>query len=333
MRKSHLGRWLLYTLLSGVAIAVVLAALLAVELYAPFRPTAAEVVQYYEHQRMYVAPPPNIPMPSPPVALRVEPLGPWQVVLGRNDQGDGRICLQIAFVTKRRLTGIHHQGGSGNCFDPLSEVNPIELVSFYHGGYVAQAGIVTDPEILGLQMNWEDGTASTLPTEGTFLATRQDGVRLISMLGLNADGAVVEGSLVRDRTLQLENAAATRRAAVEGGFVDVGVYVQSNQGDQQCLRVSFTTVKTLTSSLTGEIYLSEQIVCGELAAWQSGLFASTVLDGNATVAGYTADAAVSSVTVLWSDGVAQGVPAMDGIYVAHRVGSVLQVTAVLWQTQ
>jgi hypothetical protein len=333
MRLPGFRWWLLCAILGVVVVVIVFVTLVVVEFYAPFRPTAAEVVQYYEHQPLYVDPPPNIPKPAPAVALWVEPLGPWQVVLGRIDQGDGRVCLDLAFVTKRLLLGIHNQGGSGNCFDPMGDVDPIELVSFSHEAYVAQAGIVTDPEIFGLQLNWEDGTESALPTDGTFLATRQDGVKLVSILGLDANGALVEGSLVRDRTLQLESAAVTRRATVEGGFVDVGVYTQSNQVNQHCLRVSFKTAKTLARSVTGEIYMSEQVVCGELAGWQGGMFASTILDGNATVAGYTADASVTSVNVLWSDGVVQNVPAVDGIYVAQRAGSVPQVTAVTWPTQ
>ena len=267
--RSHI--WLLGGSLVVFFLAVAIAILVAIELYVPFRPTAIEVITYYSHQPVRWDPHLKVPAPTAPIVLRVEPLGPWQAVLARHEQTDGRTCLGIDLVTKRLLMGIQVQGGSGNCFDLMGRTDPIELVSVYRDLYVVQAGLVIDPAIAGLQLNWADGTQSTLAVDETFLTTRQDGVRLVSLLGLDAHAAVVEGSLVRDRSLQLENAVATRRVPVASGFVDVGVYDQPTQVDQHCLKLSFMTAQNLARSLTGETYMSEQILCGELLDWRGGL--------------------------------------------------------------
>ena len=313
---------------TGVVVAGLITAIV-LEVGFPRRPTREEVLAYIQGPVIWDASL-SIPPPGPKRLLQMTAWNRWQIALSTYSQADQRPCIDLSYVTRRWLTGLANVKGTGRCYNAELQRSSVQLVSFFESGYAA-GGTVQDAAIALLLADWRDGTQSTIPVEnGAFLVTRSDEVGLISVVGLDAGGQIVDRSLTFDERIQWNDAdvAAKRNVVLEEGVVTLTAYAVTVPEAQTCIQLGYLTFENLQRSVTGQTYLSSQTLCEKGSASQIGPTASTTVAGTTIAGGQTALPNGAIVAPKWSDGQVQNAIVEDGFYFAQREGTGLTVLGV-----
>lgn len=236
-----------------------------------------------------------------------------QVVLGKYQRADAPlICLAITVWVKRVFSGVSTIASAGPCYNPSVENPSVQLTSFQADGYIA-AGHVIDPQIKTLRANWMNGTSSMLNiTDGAFLALQADGMRLLSIEGLDSRGTPITRSLTYDEeTLRLTHGTSTV-LSVEGGKIVVTSYSVPSPIQQECIRVDYQTRETFTKVALGEVHIPSAIACSHGDA--IGPSVGVEFREGRLLVGRLVDPTVNSVHVCWEDGLEQTSSLVNGIY-------------------
>ncbi|MCC6192584.1 MAG: hypothetical protein IT318_26460 [Anaerolineales bacterium] len=313
----------------GLLCLLALMAALAVEVWLPFRPSPHAVAAYLTHSLRWD---PRLGLPGPnPAQLRLlQPLDHWQIALTTNQQSDGTPCFTIGFVTARWLTGPGTQFSGGKCYSLEFADSSIQLISLREHGYVA-GGVITSPAIAHLRATWLDGSGTDLSAEnGAFLVVRPDGVGLLSVVGLNAAGDIVDRSQTYDehRGFALVDAYAVREVISAHGLILLSAYTQRVPATQECVRLSYGIGENVARAMAGETYLSEQMLCTDGVDQPVGPAASAIFDSATFAGGRVFDPAITAVVVVWSDGQQQTAPVVEGFYFAERESTTATVAVV-----